>query len=96
MSGEVASGAYSALIIGACGHQWYVGATAPLDAEQRTIEKAKGCPDCSDLQRRITRTVEYVVQLEHGPLAHETRMVLDAIWRSLTTPSRSRDSGASS
>lgn len=49
-----------------------------------------------DLTRRVDRTLAYVEELEHGPLAHETRVVLDAIRRSLTTPSRSGDSGATS
>lgn len=93
---SASSGASSALILGACGHQWYVQATQPLNAEQRTIEKAKGCPTCVDLQRRIDRTLLFIAEVA---MQYPAQSVIYGAWmaaaRSLKTPA-SGDSEQSS
>lgn len=34
------------LIIGYCGHRRWVASPAPMNAEQRAIEKCQPCPEC--------------------------------------------------
>lgn len=56
-------------------------------AEEAEVARDRTSGQVDDLQRRIDRTLAYIAELEPQLLSSDARIVVDAVRRSLSTPS---------